>query len=61
MGLPVVVRPDYRYSGGKVDTSAVMEIGYAPIVMTKADIDHVPSLDTLFGSGPTGAGTAATR
>jgi hypothetical protein len=54
----VMLRPDYRYSGGAVDASAVMNVG--PFVITQPDNDHLPSLSALFGSGPTAAGSAAT-
>ena len=57
----VMLRPGYRYSGGAVSTSAVMDAGsYMPCVITQPDSDHLPSLSALFGSGPTTAGTAAT-
>jgi hypothetical protein len=56
---PVMLRPDYRYDGGAVPTSAVMSTGHA--VVTPPDCDHVPSLSTIFGSSTTAPGTAATR
>lgn len=58
----VMLRPDYRYNGGAVSTSAVMDVGsYMQYVITQPDSDHLPSLSALFRSGPTEAGTAATR
>ncbi len=58
----VMLRPDYRYNGGAVSTSAVMDVGsYMQYVITQPDSGHLPPLSALFRSGPTGAGTAATR
>lgn len=65
LGLPssprVMLRPDYRYSGGAASTSAVMDVAsYMPYAITPPDSDHLQSLSAVFRSG-IAAGTAATR